>query len=226
MGTERKSTELKFISFIAITVLVWDIFSAQGLPFIHSIIILALLATGIILLFKKRSKLAGLYLIIGYSLGLFLYGAEGILVRSYRPSLSSLYCVICCLFIGGIVYAQQSFRTRTESSDYFRKTFAVIISITLLVIFSINFYPMVSCTFRGGEYTTGGLLDAEYCLYTYSDGGKPCSSSTECEGNCILPEQVSLNNNPVIGVCKSDNDPYGCYSSVEDGSVLGEICTD
>jgi len=237
----RNNTELKFISLVAIAFLVIDIFTAQGLLFLLSILNLVLLATGLILLSKMNVRPASNYLVFGYFIALILSGAEALFTQRFRPSISSLYFIKCLIFACGAIYAQQITRTPDELSNdiykmfffcfklssRYKKFFVIGVALIFFAILSIGFYPKISCAVSGGEYTIGGLIEAEYCLYNYSDGGKACSSSTECQGECMLDKSTSsLSDNIINGVCKSNSDPYGCFSYVENGKFAGGACTD
>ena len=66
-----------------------------------------------------------------------------------------------------------------------------------------------SCKLTGGEWVRVGFRQLFECVHIYSDGGKTCKSSTECESSCI-------SNYNGIGYCKGDDSPYGCYRTIED----------
>jgi hypothetical protein len=55
---------------------------------------------------------------------------------------------------------------------------------------------------------------AQYCRYEYSDGGKPCKSSDECLGQCIIESPIK-GQTPIVGICKYSNRPFGCYAPIE-----------
>lgn len=106
----------------------------------------------------------------------------------------------------------------------------VLLVISFLLLTAVYFiyvfvYPPVSCLIKGDKWTKTGKR-AYTCLHTYPDGGKPCTSSQECEGSC----QVGHRGQP--DYCEYDNNPFGCYSLVEDcREVEGEricqmICVD
>ena len=78
-----------------------------------------------------------------------------------------------------------------------------------------------SCTSTGGFWKNIGH-PSPICVHNYTGGGKPCNSSYDCEGNCIVYNE---NDTPF---CEYDDNPIGrCYSSIErlkDG--YGILCVD
>ena len=74
------------------------------------------------------------------------------------------------------------------------------------------------CRINGGEPYVN-FDGYQYCGKRYSDGGKECYSSRECQGECVL----SVNWNPadgkkVVGKCRSNDTwdvDYGCLT-IED----------
>lgn len=89
--------------------------------------------------------------------------------------------------------------------------------VALLIVGSLWLYPRVSCALDGGQWVRGGVLgQAQYCQYTYEDGGNLCHSSDECMGGCIVTDwPVEGQPVPTVGVCKLNNSPFGCYAPIE-----------
>lgn len=52
------------------------------------------------------------------------------------------------------------------------------------------------------------------CIMPYPDAGEPCTSSSECEGGCIVTDWESLDSG--TGVCKADTNHSGCYAEIGD----------
>ena len=67
----------------------------------------------------------------------------------------------------------------------------------------------ISCAVTGGEWRREGLAGVFRCVHKYADAGKPCQSSDECLGGCI----VLSYNSPAQ--CKSDDSPFGCFTTIE-----------
>lgn len=73
----------------------------------------------------------------------------------------------------------------------------------------------LGCKIKGGTWV-GGAGDSTpngWCLMKYSDAGKSCSSSSECQGGCMVDKISQLGK---TGTCKKDNDFRGCFGRVED----------
>ena len=43
-----------------------------------------------------------------------------------------------------------------------------------------------SCEKTGGQWVRGGILGFFHCVHTFKDGGNPCYSSEDCEGDCVV----------------------------------------
>lgn len=67
------------------------------------------------------------------------------------------------------------------------------------------------CAEEGGVWQKVGVLGKYQCIHTYSDGGKMCTSSSQCQGGCI-----ATTGNGTAGSCKRDDNPFGCYQFIED----------
>jgi len=78
------------------------------------------------------------------------------------------------------------------------------------------------CIESGGEWRSAGMIGNFICIQSYSDGGKECNSSSECQGKCVVAD--AENPEPY---CTSDNDPFGCFSTIEEFNENGAIvCRD
>ena len=82
-----------------------------------------------------------------------------------------------------------------------------------------------ACTDIGGSYLPVCESGTRMCIKEFSDSGKLCVSSMQCEGECRLPWNVNKGLF-VMGQCQNNNNPCGCWSSVEFGIVLRGICRD
>jgi len=67
---------------------------------------------------------------------------------------------------------------------------ALVSLIVIVIAFFFWTHPGASCIEKGGvwfydaDLSVSWLDPMGYCLYTYSDGGKPCKNSFECQGRC------------------------------------------
>lgn len=92
----------------------------------------------------------------------------------------------------------------------------------------------VKCVFSKGSYEQeegplGGPIIYQ-CVYTYSDGGKQCKNSTECQGRCLITNETQVVKVGIIeskvvggfGRCEATNKFTGCFpGTVEDPSSAG-----
>ena len=69
-----------------------------------------------------------------------------------------------------------------------------------------------SCEARGGTWYAhyGETLDV--CVMPFADGGRRCTSSAECEGECVTNVVSQLGKE---GICQRTTDSSGCYNAVE-----------
>jgi hypothetical protein len=119
------------------------------------------------------------------------------------------------------------FSVTQKLSDWFKKLslqrkIVMITLIALLILLSpwlyhrvVDLYGRASCSLSGGRWTTGGILLSQYCVHTFPDAGKPCKSSDECMGGCVL-YRGNVGQPPPSGwACRIDNDPFLCTSVIE-----------
>ena len=96
-------------------------------------------------------------------------------------------------------------------------------AVVVLLIFSspwiyrriLSFYQGTVCAMNGGEWMVGGPGGVRrFCLYTYLDGGKSCSSSEECMGDCVIYDLGQPTGD--VGVCQENTHPYDrCFVIIE-----------
>lgn len=83
-----------------------------------------------------------------------------------------------------------------------------------------------TCQASGGEVGRGGLSSRDRCIVPYPDGGKPCTSSTQCAGAC-LAESGRRADVPLSSArCQADNATFGCHTEFFDGKPVEETCVD
>lgn len=79
----------------------------------------------------------------------------------------------------------------------------------------------LECYVYRGTWKRLGLAQEYGCVKKYTDGDKVCSSSSECQGDCI----VSDPDKPPV--CQSTDSPYGCFTSIENFNRNNSIiCSD
>lgn len=72
----------------------------------------------------------------------------------------------------------------------------------------------LDCRARGGHTIRGA--NNYFCMIEYSDGGKQCSNSEECQGNCVTNIPNNLGKE---GVCQKSNSTDGCWAKVESSTI-------
>ena len=84
-----------------------------------------------------------------------------------------------------------------------------------------------ACASLGGEIQNVCMSGFLACVKSYSDFGKTCSSSSECDGRCVyLGDEDLRGQSNVFGQCEDSNNPCGCWTVVENGEILGTLCAD
>lgn len=84
-----------------------------------------------------------------------------------------------------------------------------------------------ACTAKGGAFLQQGRLGCYQCLVTYTDAGKACQDSTDCQGKCKnTGEFIAANVKTQSGQCASDSSLFGCYQTIEKGVAQPAICVD
>lgn len=85
-----------------------------------------------------------------------------------------------------------------------------------------------ACTARNGSMERVGRLQSLQCVVRYTDAGKRCTDSDQCEGECRYEGDASAvaAGASVAGVCQADSNRFGCSTRVEDGRPDATICID
>lgn len=84
---------------------------------------------------------------------------------------------------------------------------------------------IADCVQSLGKIERAGFLGAERCTRPYSDGGKSCTDSAQCEGQCRAPS-MNMTDQTVVGVCQMDDNPFGCHAQVRGGVAEPALCVD
>lgn len=95
------------------------------------------------------------------------------------------------------------------------------------------------CHARGGQIQSVCLRGLDRCVVPFPDGGKRCSSSSECSGGCFVDFQKDCGNgaschplgppevgSKVEGVCLRSTRPCGEFARVENGIVVESFVAD
>ncbi len=84
-----------------------------------------------------------------------------------------------------------------------------------------------ACAAKGGAFSQQGMLGCYQCVVSYTDAGKTCQDSSNCQGKCKnTGEFVATSASNQSGQCASDSSPFGCYQMIEEGVAQPAICVD
>ena len=84
-----------------------------------------------------------------------------------------------------------------------------------------------ACAAKGGTFSQQGMLGCYQCLLSYTDAGKACQDSSDCQGKCkSTGEFIENGAKNQSGQCASDSSPFGCYQTIEEGVAQPAICVD
>lgn len=84
-----------------------------------------------------------------------------------------------------------------------------------------------ACAARGGEWRRAGRMGALRCVVSFADAGQPCTDGAQCQGDCRLPADAKRTaDGQAAGVCQANDDPFGCYTTVNAGRAGPTVCVD
>lgn len=83
-----------------------------------------------------------------------------------------------------------------------------------------------ACEAVGGTIQMAGRLGWQRCLQTFSDGGATCSDTSDCMGKCLKEGDFADFGAPATGKCAANDNPFGCYQEIVDGTAAPGICVD
>lgn len=73
-----------------------------------------------------------------------------------------------------------------------------------------------ACEERGGYVAVAGLSGEEFCAEPTPDAGQMCSRASECSTICEAETRT----------CATHDNPFGCYSFLDDIGQVMMICAD
>lgn len=96
------------------------------------------------------------------------------------------------------------------------------------VTMTLSSEQRAACEASGGIVERAGLLGAERCTRTFSDAGSACKSSDDCEGQCRAEPGTEPEGFLQLakGVCQANDNPFGCFANVENGTLGPMLCVD
>ena len=84
-----------------------------------------------------------------------------------------------------------------------------------------------ACSAKGGAFSKQGRLGCYQCVVSYTDAGKTCQGSADCQGQCVNKDEfIAANVKNQSGQCASDSSLFGCYQTIEKGVAQSAICVD
>ena len=84
-----------------------------------------------------------------------------------------------------------------------------------------------ACMAKSGAFLQQGRLGCYQCVVNYSDAGKACQESSDCQGKCKnTGEFIESGTKNHSGQCASDSSGFGCYQTIEKGVAQPAICVD
>lgn len=84
------------------------------------------------------------------------------------------------------------------------------------------------CASQGGKMLPQGRMQTERCVITYSDGGRRCTTGSDCQGDCRIEQAANAPRAGVdaVGQCQLTSSRFGCYTTVENGKAEATLCVD
>jgi hypothetical protein len=83
---------------------------------------------------------------------------------------------------------------------------------------------LAACQSTGGLIAGIGMFGEPACVRYFSDGGKKCSDSSDCQGNCMVYGDFKTGDQ-VDGQCATQTpEQGGCFAKVSSGKVQPGIC--
>lgn len=83
-----------------------------------------------------------------------------------------------------------------------------------------------ACVQGGGTVQRDGVLQYERCTKRFTDAGKECRDSSDCEGRCLAENPMVKSGAMATGSCEIDDSPFGCWAEIEGGVVVRSMCVD
>lgn len=88
---------------------------------------------------------------------------------------------------------------------------------------------IAQCQSQGGSISKQGLLGRDFCVVEFADKDKVCTDGSDCQAGRCISQNASFDDEigkATKGTCPSNNIPFGCYGTVNDGKFGGFLCVD
>lgn len=183
---------------------------------------------------KLKIVLKTIAILLNLSFFLFFLITEMVIEPSFL--LKSPETIALCVFLIVNIFAiiqDKKFAENDKPNSFFKRIKHILepspkkIMIVLFIMIIGTSFPQIYCFMRGGDYGIFGLSDRAFCNLKYSDGGKECLDSSECEGECLTRAYLREPTPEfVVGTCQPHHHIFGCYSHVTNGKPTFSICVD
>jgi hypothetical protein len=85
----------------------------------------------------------------------------------------------------------------------------------------------VQCAARHGRVISAGPPGSEMCAIPFQDGGRRCTSGSQCAGDCLYEGPSPRPDQQVAGRCEAfQQHGVGCRTMLEHGRVASAVCVD
>lgn len=88
---------------------------------------------------------------------------------------------------------------------------------------------VAKCQQQGGNISKQGLLGRDFCVVEFADKDKVCTDGSDCQAGRCISQNTPFDDEigkAIKGTCPSDNIPFGCYGTVNQGKFGGFLCVD
>ncbi len=149
-----------------------------------------------------------------------------------KQNLSSILIALCSAIILTVTACSLSNSNSSGSNKNITKTDTSKIDLSQYqyqreMCQKITEIEVVDCQQQGGNLQRAGLMGCYTCIVEYADGGKTCSDSSECQGDCLnYDDFIPTDKINQTGQCAKDNSPFGCYQVIEKGVAKSAMCVD
>jgi hypothetical protein len=83
------------------------------------------------------------------------------------------------------------------------------------------------CVAKGGNWQPEGMAGIPGCVMTSVDAGRVCKDGSECQFKLCTYKGARLEPGSIAyGTCAPTSSHFGCFVSVQNGRVGGEMCVD
>ncbi|WP_292052528.1 hypothetical protein [Brevundimonas sp. UBA5866] len=89
--------------------------------------------------------------------------------------------------------------------------------------------PAEACAAQGGTFKPVGRAQTMRCVLNYSDAGKICSDSSQCQGDCLAEPATTGSTtagSATHGRCAPTSDRFGCRTEIRNGVAQPTLCID